>query len=107
MAHNFDNKQKIDNQGNLGLATGPVDPDTERMFWIAAFVYQNEPPGHYAAAWGRNEWEGGKDKKWDCPMEMAPGSQTFNKGAAEAWALACVTDQGGMFFAWHDDVTLE
>lgn len=107
MAHNFDDKQQIDSQGSLTCATGPV-ADGEKMFWIAAFVYQNEPAGHYAAAWGVKEFSAsGVEGKWTCSMEMAPGSEPFNKGSADAWALARVTDQGGMFYPWHDDVTLE
>lgn len=105
MPHNFDEKQKIDSHGSLAQATGPVESG-EEIFWIAAFVYQNEP-GHYAAASGEQQWPNGVDKKWDCPTKMSPGSMPFKKGPARAWALARVTDQGGMFFAWRDDVTLE
>jgi hypothetical protein len=104
MAHRFDPKQKIDPQGHLAEATGPVQ-DGEEMFWIAAFVFQNSP-GHYAAAWGDTEWAGGKANKWDCPTTMAPGSQPFTKGKARAWALARVSDGGGEFFRWGDEVDL-
>jgi hypothetical protein len=105
MPHNFDKKQKIDSQGSLAQATGEVEND-EKMFWIAAFVYQNEP-GHYAAAAGEDEWPNGVDKKWTCPTKMVPGSMPFKKGQARAWALARVTDGGGKFFSWPDTVELE
>lgn len=105
--HNFDEKQQIDSQGVLSCATGPVEAD-ERMFWVAAFVYQNEPAGHYAAAWGMKQFSaGGVRDRWTCPMKMAPGSEPFDTGEAYAWAIARVTDQGGMFYPWRDEVTLE
>jgi hypothetical protein len=108
MAHNFDDKQQIDSQGSLSCATGPVDPPAEKMFWIAAFVYQNQPAGHYAAAWGEKQFSaGGVKDRWTCPTKMAPGSEPFDTGTARAWALARVTDGGGKFFAWGDEVTLE
>ena len=106
MAHRFDPKQKIDAQGNLRRATGLVDPPIEKMFWIAAFVYQNEP-GHYAAASGTAKWKDGESPKWECKTEMAPGSKPFKKGKARAWALARVTDEGGKFFGWGHEIDLE
>jgi hypothetical protein len=105
MPHNFDDKQKIDSHGSVAHATGEVDAG-EKMFWIAAFLYQNGP-GHYAAAAGEREWLNGVDKKWTCPTNMAPGSRPFKKGLAHAWALARVRDGGEQFFAWRDDVELE
>jgi hypothetical protein len=107
MPHNFDEELKLDKNGFLERATGPVDPPNETMFWIAAFVYQNEPPGHYAAAWGTDEWPNGVQGQWECQTDMAPDSQPFNEGEAYAWALARVTDGGGKFFAWGDKVTLK
>jgi hypothetical protein len=107
MAHNFDEKLQIDSQGMLSCATGPVDGN-EKMFWIVAFVYQNDPAGHFACAWGVKQFSaGGVKDRWTCPMKMAPGSEAFDTGHAEAWALARVTDQGGMFYPWGDRVTLE
>jgi hypothetical protein len=106
MPHNFDPKQQIDPQGNLSDARGPVDTG-ERMFWIAAFIWQNVD-GDYAAAWGTATWSGGKSGKWDCQMAMAPDSKPFKYGDAKAWALALVTVGSAKreFYAWRDDVEL-
>ena len=56
MAHRFDPKQKIDAQGHLRRATGPIEPASEKMFWIAAFVYQNEP-GTLRRRLGHGQWK--------------------------------------------------
>jgi hypothetical protein len=106
MAHKFYKKQHINSKGFLTRATGPVSRN-QRMFWISAFVYQNGP-GHYAAAAGTKKWSNGKAPKWECPTEMVPGSQPFNKGPAKAWALALVTDRAGRkYYGWADDVDLK
>jgi hypothetical protein len=104
MPHRFDSPLKIDAHGRLARATGPVN-DNEEMFWIAAFVYQNID-GHYAAAWGDTGWPRGKAEKWACQTKMAPGSQPFRKGKAQAWALARVSDGGGEFHPWRDEIDL-
>jgi hypothetical protein len=104
MAHRFDPDQTINAQGHLAKATGEVE-DGEDMFWIVAFVFQNQA-GHVAAAWGETEWAGGKAKKWDCHTTMAPGSQPFTQGTAHAWALARVSDGGGEFYGWGHPVNL-
>ena len=104
--HKFDPVQKVDSKGALKRATGPVKQN-EKIFWIAAFVYQNDP-GHYAAAAGRKQWPNGKAPHWACPTKMAPGSKDFNHGPAKAWALALVTDGSGKkFHAWSDNVHIE
>ena len=106
MAHRFDHDQHIDAQGRLARAKGPVDTN-QRIFWIAAFVYQNAP-GHHAAAAGRKQWPNGRAPDWSCPTQMAPGSKPFKKGDAKAWALALVSDGAGKrFHGWSDDVELE
>jgi hypothetical protein len=105
MAHRFEDKQKVDSQGFMTRAKGDVE-DGKDMFWIAAFVYQNEP-GHFAAAEGTFEFpSGGVDKKWECPMTMAPGSKPFKKTTARAWALARVSNNGGAYYGWGHNVDI-
>jgi hypothetical protein len=104
MAHRFDPQQQIDGQGRLVQARGPVEHG-EEMFWILALIWQNRGPGDYAAAWGTGSWANGKTQQWHCQTTMV-GANTFHTGAAKAWALAEVTDDGGVFFRWPDDVTL-
>jgi hypothetical protein len=107
MAHRFKDKQKVDSQGYMTHAKGDVETGQD-MFWISAVVYQNEP-GHFAAAEGTFPFPGsGAQQEWECPMTMAPGSKPFNKNkAAKAWALARVSDEGGKFYAWGHDVTIQ
>jgi hypothetical protein len=104
MAHRFDPQQQIDGQGRLHQARGPVDTG-QNMFWILALIWQNRGGGNYAAAWGTGNWQNGTAPKWHCQTTMV-GSNRFVKGPARAWALARVTDGGGMFFPWGDNVTL-
>jgi hypothetical protein len=104
MPHRFDATQQIDGQGRLHQARGPVKTN-EEMFWILALIWQNRGPGDYAAAWGIGEWPNGRAPKWHCPTTMV-GSDTFVPGPARAWALARVSDGGGTFFPWGDNVTL-
>ena len=103
MAHRFDPNQQIDGQGRLVQARGPVNTG-EQMFWILALIWQNVG-GNYAAAWGTGDWPNGKAPKWHCQTTMV-GSNTFVPGPARAWALALVTDGGGQFYPWGDNVTL-
>jgi hypothetical protein len=106
MPHNFDDKQQLDPGGSLPLARGPVDTG-EKMFWIAALVWQNNA-GKHAAATGQLDWsETPWTKSWWCPTTMVPGSKPFSKGQAEAWALALVTEGNKkVFYRWRDDVEL-
>jgi hypothetical protein len=104
MPHRFDQTQHIDPQGRLTRATGEVNGG-EQMFWIAAFIFQNDG-GHHAAAWGDKQWGGGKADHWACQTTMAPGSQLFKEGKARAWGLARVSDGGGAFFGWGHEVDL-
>jgi hypothetical protein len=104
MPHKFAPQQHIDAHGHLKTAVGEVEAG-EDMFWITAFVWQNQP-GRYAAAWGDAKWAGGKANHWDCKTKMAPGSQPFTQGKARAWALARVSNGGGQFFGWGHEVDL-
>lgn len=105
MAHKFAPTQKINQKGGLASAKGDVE-DNQKMFWIAAFVYQSAP-GHHAAASGTKEWHNGKAQHWTCPTQMVSGSKSFKKGEAKAWALALVSDGAGRkFHGWGHKVDL-
>ena len=105
MAHKFHDNQQIQPPGTLPYATGEVEAG-EKMFWIAAFVYQSWA-GHYAAASGTNQWGAGVALNWNCPTQMAPGSQNFKVGTARAWALALVSEgPRKKYYGWGHAVEL-